>query len=297
VGILQRALELRPEPARSPEVGQQLLVWVLDRPIERGDPAARTPDALGGDEQARVVTGLEKEVDAPRAVPILAWLAARWLLAGHVGHVQLVGRDEPKARPDRSRLRDRGAVPLRERALELRKSVRVCVDRPVDCREGGNERLGRLARRRATAAPGRDEPAIGETSTRDRVDDAGDQLARDGGRVLALCRTVAGLGEAHGRQRLGQGADPLRVGGIGRREPASLEPSVDVPRNARENPAAGGQIEGDEGKPRQRVHRIADSRALGRGARELEQGVEAGSGWQREGGDAPMGQPRRGSLG
>ena len=64
-GLVQRRLEVRPQRQRMPEPPEQPLLRVLEHVAERRQALAARPHLLGRHEHARVVLGLQQDLDAP----------------------------------------------------------------------------------------------------------------------------------------------------------------------------------------------------------------------------------------
>ena len=183
--LAQRVVEVAEEPGGGAQAGQQL----LHRVAAGREPGAEAgPDVGGGDHQARVVGGLQRELDPPGI----------GLGGGGLG--------EPEAGPHRAG-RDHGAVPPRVELGGQRGRFRLVlrrhhVDAGIGRGQGHHVPFGQRKAGRDAAAP-RGQQRGGQPGPRGRVGQGIQGAAEQRSRVRrpATARQDGGMAAARSRAR------------------------------------------------------------------------------------------------
>ena len=201
--LIQALLHGREDTRRSAEIGQELLLRILQSLLQdRQGSGPRPPDLFGGDKQAAVVFGLQEEVKVPGIVFHLAIGAA----AG--GGFQTEASSEGHVHALRLELCRPGGH-LAGEGFDL---LGGCLQGGVQGGEGLAELLGQGSHKRLSAPPdgqqGDSTEAAAHQVVHSAVHEAGDEFA--GCDLQALRRQKTEAARRHGLKEDGQ----MLLGGL-----------------------------------------------------------------------------------
>ena len=269
--LAQRVLELAEQPHARAQPGQQLLHRVAPEPGSLPGPHVR-----GGDHEAGVIGGLQRELDPPRV----------GFRRGRLGEPEAgphrAGRDP---RPVQPGVELRGQFP--GRCLVLRRHH---LEAGIGRGQGDHEPFGHRKASRSPASPGGQERR-GQAGPRRGVGEGFQGAGQQPPRRLTVERP------ARRRHRRRQVTPALRVGAAEHRTPPGRV-AIALGRQDRQHPAAGGQVGGEASHRGQVGQRTArDGHGVIQAVQAAEQG-QRGGGVEGDGGHPPPGQrgPAAGSA-